>query len=41
VSVKAATTYVDGLQDKWGSSKKYVQSTAPSSPSEGDFWFKV
>lgn len=41
VSTKAATTYVDGLQDKWGTSKKYVQSSAPSSPAEGDFWFKV
>jgi hypothetical protein len=41
VSVKAATTYVNDLQDKWGTSKKYVQSTAPSAPSEGDFWFKV
>lgn len=41
VSPKANTTYVDGLQDKWGTSRKFVQSTTPTSPSEGDFWFKI
>lgn len=41
VSGKANTTYVDGLQDKWGTSKKFVQSSEPSGASEGDFWFKV
>lgn len=32
---------IDGFQDKWGSSRKYVQSSAPSGASNGDFWFKV
>lgn len=41
VSSKANTTYVDGLQDKWGSSRKFVQSTVPSGAINGDFWFKV
>lgn len=43
VSGKANKSYVDDLQDKWGSSKKFVQSTQPSNSesSDGDFWFKV
>lgn len=43
VSGKANTTYVDGLQNKWGNSKKFVQSSQPShsEASDGDFWFKV
>lgn len=41
IASKANTTYVDGLQDKWGSSRKFVQSTAPSGAVNGDFWFKV
>lgn len=41
VSPKANTTYVDGLQDKWGTSRKFVQSGTPSSPVNGDFWFKI
>ena len=41
IAGKANITYVDGLQDKWGTSKKYVQSSTPSSPAEGDIWFKV
>lgn len=41
VTVKANTTYVDSLQDKWGSSRKFVQSDAPSGAVDGDFWFKI
>ena len=43
VSGKANKTYVDDLQDKWGSSKKFVQSTQPSNSesADGDFWFKI
>lgn len=41
VAVKANTSYVDGIQDKWGTSRKFVQSTAPTGASNGDFWFKV
>jgi hypothetical protein len=41
VSEKADTTYVNGLQSKWGSSSKYVQSTAPTGGDNGDFWFKI
>lgn len=41
ISTKANTTYVDGLQDKWGTSRKFVQSTTPSNPQEGDIWFKI
>lgn len=41
VSPKANTTYVDGLQEKWGASRKFVQSATPSSPVNGDFWFKI
>lgn len=38
----ATIVYVDGLQDKWGTSKKFVQSSQPTSGfSNGDFWFKV
>lgn len=40
-SPKANTTYVDGLQDKWGTSRKFVQTAAPTSPVNGDFWFKI
>ena len=41
VSGKANTTYVDGLQDKWGTSKKYVQTSEPTGASDGDIWFKI
>lgn len=41
VSGKANTTYVDGLQDKWGASRKFVQSDAPNGAVDGDFWFKI
>lgn len=41
VAPKANTSYVDGLQDKWGSSRKFVQSTEPTGAVNGDFWFKV
>ena len=41
VSTKANTTYVDGLQDKWGSSRKFVQSSAPAGAVDGDIWFKI
>ena len=43
VSGKANTTYVDGLQDKWGNAKKFVQSSQPTNAesSDGDFWFKI
>ena len=41
VSSKANKTYVDELQNKWGTSRKYVQSTAPTDAAEGDFWFKI
>jgi len=41
IAGKANTTYVDGLQDKWGTSKKYVQSTAPTDAVNGDLWFKI
>ena len=34
-------TQVDDLQPKWGDSRKFVQTTAPINPQEGDFWFKV
>lgn len=41
VSGKADTTYVNGLQDKWGTSKKFVQSSEPSGAADGDIWFKT
>jgi len=42
VSTKANTTYVDDLQDKWGTSKKFVQTADPgSAAANGDFWFKI
>lgn len=41
VSPKANTTYVDGLQDKWGTSKKFVQTATPTGAVNGDFWFKI
>lgn len=34
-------TQVDDLQPKWGDSRKFVQTTTPTDPQEGDFWFKV
>ena len=40
-SPKANTTYVDGLQEKWGTSRKFVQSTTPTGAVNGDFWFKI
>ena len=41
ISSKANTIYVDGLQNKWGTSRKYVQSTQPTDAVDGDFWFKI
>lgn len=41
IAGKANTAYVDDLQNKWGSSRKYVQSTAPTDAVNGDFWFKI
>ena len=41
ISSKANTAYVDGLQNKWGTSRKYVQSTQPTDAVDGDFWFKI
>ena len=41
VSPKANTTYVDGLQSMWGSSKKFVQTATPTGAVNGDFWFKI
>jgi len=41
IAGKANTTYVDDLQNKWGTSRKYVQSTAPTDAVNGDFWFKI
>jgi len=40
LSPYATNTYVNGLQSKWGSSSKYVQSTEPAGV-DGDFWFKI
>jgi hypothetical protein len=39
----ASESYVDDRQGMWGSSKKFVQSTQPSSSesADGDFWFKI
>jgi hypothetical protein len=37
----ATITYVDGLQDKWGTSKKFVQTAEPTGAANGDFWFKI
>lgn len=38
----ATITYVNGLQPKWGDSKKFVQSTEPTvGVANGDFWFKT
>jgi hypothetical protein len=42
VSPKATTAYVDGLQDKWGTSRKFVQSSDPGGAAvDGDIWFKI
>lgn len=41
IASKANTAYVDGLQNKWGTSRKYVQSSAPTDAVDGDFWFKI
>lgn len=41
ISSKANTTYVDGLQDKWGTSRKFVQTAEPTNPQDGDIWFKI
>lgn len=39
---KATVSYVNGLQDKWGSSRKFVQSSDPGTAAvDGDFWFKI
>jgi hypothetical protein len=34
-------TEIDNYQDKWGTSKKYVQTSEPTEASNGDFWFKI
>ncbi len=38
----ATISYVNGLQDKWGTSKKFVQTVEPTTGvNNGDFWFKI
>jgi hypothetical protein len=38
----ATISYVNGLQDKWDTSKKFVQTTEPTTDvNNGDFWFKI
>lgn len=34
-------TQVDALQPKWDDSRKFVQSSEPTSAVNGDFWFKI
>lgn len=41
IANRTTKTYVDDLQDKWGSSKKYVQSSQPTDAVDGDIWFKI
>jgi hypothetical protein len=41
VSSRTTYSYVDSLQHLWGTSRKFVQSGTPSSPQNGDFWFKI
>jgi len=42
VADRATTSYVNGLQNKWDNSRKFVQSWDPgSSAIDGDFWFKI
>lgn len=32
---------IDGLQNRWGTSQKFVQSSEPTGAVNGDFWFKI
>lgn len=41
IANRTTKTYVDGLQDKWGTSRKYVQSSQPTDAVDGDIWFKI
>lgn len=41
VSNRTTKTYVDDLQNKWGTSRKYVQSSQPTDAVDGDIWFKI
>ena len=41
VSTRASKVYVDEQQPMWGTSRKFIQSTEPTTAVEGDFWFKV
>lgn len=41
VSGLATETYVDDRQAMWGTSHKFVQSTAPTNAVDGDIWFKI